>query len=58
MEHAIRSFGFQDIHAFGNEAACLDALIDEPGITFLGQLMGSVSGTDALKVIKRFRKGA
>ena len=54
MEHAIRGLGFADIHSFDNGAACLDALIDEPDIIFLDQMMGSVSGTDALKAIKRF----
>ena len=54
MEHAIRGLGFSDVHAFSNGAACLDALIDEPDIVFLDQMMGSVSGTDALKAIKRF----
>jgi len=54
MEHAIRGLGFEDIHTFDNGAACLDALIDEPDIIFLDQMMGSVSGTDALKAIKRF----
>lgn len=54
MEHAIRDLGFVDIHTFDNGAACLDALIEEPDIIFLDQMMGSVSGTDALKAIKRF----
>ncbi|RZK36368.1 MAG: response regulator [Hymenobacter sp.] len=54
MEHAIRGLGYQHIHAFDNGAACLDALIEEPEIIFLDQMMGSVSGTDALKAIKRF----
>jgi len=54
MEHAIRGLGFQNIHTFDNGASCLDALIDEPDIIFLDQMMGSVSGTDALKAIKRF----
>jgi DNA-binding NtrC family response regulator len=54
MEHAIRGLGFQDIHSFENGAECLDALIDEPDIIFLDQMMGSVSGTDALKAVKRF----
>ena len=54
MEHAIRELGFGNIHAFDNGAACLDALIEEPDIIFLDQMMGSVSGTDALKAIKRF----
>jgi len=54
MEHAIRGLGFEDIHCFDNGAACLDALIEEPDIIFLDQMMGSVSGTDALKAIKRF----
>ncbi|RZK16014.1 MAG: response regulator [Hymenobacter sp.] len=54
MEHAIQELGFGNIHAFDNGAACLDALIEEPDIIFLDQMMGSVSGTDALKAIKRF----
>ena len=54
MEHAIRDLGFGNIQAFDNGAACLDALIEEPDIVFLDQMMGSVSGTDALKAIKRF----
>ena len=54
MEHTIHGLGFQDIHTFDNGASCLDALIDEPDIIFLDQMMGSVSGTDALKAIKRF----
>ncbi|TVT43565.1 response regulator [Hymenobacter setariae] len=54
MEQAIRGLDFQDVHSFDNGAACLDALIDEPDIIFLDQMMGSVSGTDALKAIKRF----
>ena len=54
MEHAIRGLGFDDVHTFDNGAACLDALTDEPDIIFLDQMMGSVSGTDALKAIKRF----
>jgi DNA-binding NtrC family response regulator len=54
MEQAIRGLGFQNIHTFDNGASCLDALIDEPDIIFLDQMMGSVSGTDALKAIKRF----
>ncbi|WP_210517371.1 response regulator [Hymenobacter terricola] len=54
IEHAVRSHGFSDVHLFDNGAACLDALIDEPDIIFLDQTMGSVSGTDALRAIKRF----
>ncbi|TDN38840.1 response regulator [Hymenobacter sp. UV11] len=54
IEHAVRSCGFHDVQAFDNGAACLDALIEEPTIIFLDQMMGSVSGTDALKAIKRF----
>lgn len=54
MAHAIHGLGFQNIHTFDNGASCLDALIDEPDIIFLDQMMGSVSGTDALKAIKRF----
>jgi two-component SAPR family response regulator len=33
---------------------CLEALINEPDIIFLDQIMGSVSGIDMLKAIKRF----
>lgn len=54
IEHAVRSHGYRDVRAFDNGAACLDALTDEPDIIFLDQMMGSVSGTDALKAIKRF----
>ncbi|RZK34271.1 MAG: response regulator [Hymenobacter sp.] len=54
MEHAIRGLDFQNIHTFDNGASCLDALIEEPDVIFLDQMMGSVSGTDALKAIKRF----
>ena len=54
IEHAVRSHGFRDVHLFDNGADCLDALIDEPDIIFLDQTMGSVSGTDALRAIKRF----
>ena len=54
IEYTVRSYGFTDVHVFENGAACLDALIDEPDIIFLDQMMGSVSGTDALRAIKRF----
>ena len=54
IEQAIRNAGYGDVQAFDNGAACLDALIEEPTIIFLDQMMGSVSGTDALKAIKRF----
>ena len=54
IEHAVRTYGFNDVHLFDNGAQCLDALIDEPDIIFLDQMMGSVSGTDALRAIKRF----
>jgi len=54
IEHAIRNAGYADVQAFDNGAACLDALTEEPDIIFLDQMMGSVSGTDALKAIKRF----
>jgi DNA-binding NtrC family response regulator len=54
MEYAVRNYGFRDVHLFDNGAACLDALIEEPDIIFLDQMMGSVSGTDALRAIKRF----
>ncbi len=54
IEHAVRSHGFSDVHLFESGGACLDALIEEPDIIFLDQSMGSVSGTDALRAIKRF----
>lgn len=54
IEHAVRSCGYREVRAFDNGTACLDALTDEPDIIFLDQMMGSVSGTDALKAIKRF----
>jgi DNA-binding NtrC family response regulator len=54
IEYAIRGAGYDDVQAFDNGAACLDALTEEPTIIFLDQMMGSVSGTDALKTIKRF----
>jgi DNA-binding NtrC family response regulator len=54
IECAIRNAGYEDVQAFDNGAACLDALTEEPAIIFLDQMMGSVSGTDALKTIKRF----
>ena len=54
IEHAVRSHGLGDVHLFENGAQCLDALTDEPDIIFLDQMMGSVSGTDALRAIKRF----
>jgi len=54
IEHAIRNAGYTDVQAFENGAACLDALTEEPDIILLDQMMGSVSGTDALKAIKRF----
>lgn len=54
LEYAVRTHGFTDVHLFENGAACLDALIDEPDIIFLDQMMGTVSGTDALRTIKRF----
>ena len=54
IEHAIRNAGYTDVQTFDNGAACLDALTDEPDIIFLDQMMGTVSGTDALKAIKRF----
>ncbi|MBD2769130.1 response regulator [Hymenobacter sp. BT664] len=54
MEQAMRNYGFHDVHLFDNGADCLDSLIEEPDIIFLDQMMGSVSGTDALRAIKRF----
>lgn len=54
IECAIRNVGYDNVQVFDNGAACLDALIEEPAIIFLDQMMGSVSGTDALKTIKRF----
>ncbi|WP_426492745.1 response regulator [Hymenobacter sp. 102] len=54
MEQAIRSQGYHDIKTFDNGSDCLNSLTDEPDIIFLDQMMGSVSGMDALKAIKRF----
>jgi DNA-binding NtrC family response regulator len=54
MEHVLRLSGFQNVYAFESGAACLNALTEEPDIIFLDQVMGSVSGTDTLKAIKRF----
>ena len=48
----MRNYGFRDVHLFDKGA--LDALIEEPDIIFLDQMMNSVSGTDALRAIKRF----
>ncbi len=54
MEQAIRSNGYHDITIFENGSDCLNNLTEEPDIIFLDQMMGSVSGMDALKAIKRF----
>jgi len=55
VEQAIRNAGYHEVQAFDNGAACLDALIEEPTIIFLDQMMGSgASGTEVLKAIKRF----
>lgn len=54
IEQSIRNAGYDDVQAFDHGAACLDALVEEPTVIFLDQMMGSVSGTDALKAIKRF----
>lgn len=54
LEHALRTNGYDDVYAFENGAACLNALTDEPDIIFLDQVMDNVSGTDTLKAIKRF----
>ncbi|RSK43096.1 response regulator [Hymenobacter rigui] len=54
MEQAIRSQGYHDIQTFENGSDCLNSLTEEPDIIFLDQMMGSVSGMDALKAIKRF----
>jgi len=54
MEQAIRSNGYHDIQTFENGSDCLNSLTEEPDIIFLDQMMGSVSGMDALKAIKRF----
>ncbi|SNR79590.1 response regulator [Hymenobacter mucosus] len=54
MENALRINGFEDVHSFESGATCLNALIEEPDIIFLDQVMDSVSGTDTLKAIKRF----
>ncbi len=54
IEQSVRNAGYDNVQAFAHGAACLDALIEEPAIIFLDQLMDNVSGTDALKAIKRF----
>lgn len=54
MEQAIRSSGYHDIHTFENGSDCLNNLTEEPDIIFLDQMMGSVSGVEVLKAIKRF----
>lgn len=54
MEQAIRGQGYHDIQTFANGSDCLNSLTEEPDIIFLDQMMGSVSGMDALKAIKRF----
>lgn len=54
MEHALRGNGYHDIHTFESGSECLNNLTEEPDIIFLDQMMGSVSGLDVLKAIKRF----
>ena len=54
MKHVMKTNGFADVHTYEGGAACLNALTDEPDIIFLDQVMGSVSGIDTLKAVKRF----
>lgn len=54
VEYAVRRFGCSEVQTFENGTACLEALTDQPNVVFLDQMMDSVSGTDALQVIKRF----
>lgn len=54
IEHAVRHYGYTDVHLFDNGSACLQALTDEPDIIFMDQMMSGVSGIDALGAIKRF----
>ena len=57
VEYAVRRFGCADVQTFEDGTACIEALTDEPNVIFLDQMMGSVSGTDALQAIKRFNPG-
>ncbi len=54
MKHVMKTNGYADVHTYGGGAACLNSLTDEPDIIFLDQVMGSVSGIDTLKAVKRF----
>ncbi|GAA4036036.1 response regulator [Hymenobacter glaciei] len=54
MKHVMITNGFADVHTYEGGAACLNFLTDEPDIIFLDQVMGSVSGIETLKAVKRF----
>lgn len=54
MKHVMKTNGFADVHTYEGGAACLNSLTDEPDIIFLDYAMGSVSGIDTLKAIKRY----
>lgn len=54
MKHVLKTNGYADVHTYEGGAACLNSLTDEPDIIFLDQVMGSVSGLDTLKAVKRF----
>lgn len=54
MKHVMKAHGFADVHTYEGGAACLNSLTDEPDIIFLDHMMGSVSGLETLKAVKRF----
>jgi DNA-binding NtrC family response regulator len=54
MKHVMKTNGYADVHTYDGGAACLNSLTDEPDIIFLDYSMGSVSGIDTLKAVKRF----
>jgi DNA-binding NtrC family response regulator len=54
MKHVMKTNGYADVHTYSGGAACLNSLTEEPDIIFLDQVMGSVSGIDTLKAVKRF----
>jgi DNA-binding NtrC family response regulator len=54
MKHVMKTNGYADVHTYDGGAACLNSLTEEPDIIFLDYSMGSVSGMDTLKAVKRF----
>ena len=54
LKHVMKTNGYADVHTYEGGAACLNSLIDEPDIIFLDYSMGSISGLDTLKAVKRF----